>query len=53
MIFAVAMPGEAKGKNKCEGTKKERKQKMAPRTIDDDQLLVMLESLRRGPRRRP
>lgn len=44
VIFAVAIPGEAKGKNKCEGTKKERKQKMAPRTINDDQLLVILES---------
>ena len=44
VIFAVAVPGEAKGKNKCEGTKKERKQKMAPRTIDDAQLLVILES---------
>lgn len=44
VIFAVAIPGEAKSKSKCEGTKKERKQKMAPRTIDEDQLLVMLDS---------
>jgi len=44
VIFAVAIPGEAKGKNKCEGTKKERKQKMAPRTIDDAQLLAILEA---------
>ena len=44
VIFAVALPGEAKGKNNCEGTKKERKQKMAPRTIDDAQLLVMLDA---------
>ena len=43
VIFAVAIPGEAKTKSKCEGTKKERKQKMAPRTIDESQLQVMLK----------
>jgi len=43
-IFAVATSAEAKDKSKCEGTKKERRQKMAPRTIDDDQLQAMLKT---------
>ncbi len=42
VIFAVAVPAESKEKSKCEGTKKQRKQKMEPRTIDMAQLQAML-----------
>jgi hypothetical protein len=44
VIFAIAVPAESKEKSKCEGTKKQRKQKMEPRTIDMDQLQAMLKT---------
>jgi predicted acylesterase/phospholipase RssA len=42
VIFAIGVPAQAKKADKCEGTKKQRKQKMEKRVITDAQLEEMI-----------
>lgn len=42
LIFAIAVPAQAKKADKCEGTKKQRKQKMEKRVLTDAQLEEMI-----------
>jgi predicted acylesterase/phospholipase RssA len=44
VMFTMSVPAESKSKSKCEGNKKQRKQKMEPRTIDMEQLEAMLKT---------
>jgi predicted acylesterase/phospholipase RssA len=44
VMSVAAIPAEAKNKDRCEGTKKQRRQKMEPRDLTKDQLVAMLGS---------
>jgi len=42
VMGAAAIPAEAEQNDRCEGTKKQRRQKMEPRDLTEDQLAAML-----------